>query len=86
VNDAADIAIEENRIYNGTFGVKTDITNPELVPEMRVRFNTHNLQALYTFSIASAGEARSRQAQRTWPTAGFTSRLALLLTTGEPRW
>ncbi|MBA7476467.1 hypothetical protein ES707_11853 [subsurface metagenome] len=56
-NHPADITIEANKLYRGTFEIRTDVTNPVLVPEMRLRFNVGNLQASHTFGIASAGDA-----------------------------
>jgi hypothetical protein len=56
VNNPADITIETDRLYRGTFVVRTDVTNPALVPEMRVRFNTGNFQASQSFGITSAGD------------------------------
>ena len=43
-------------MYRGTFEVRTDVTNPAVVPEMRLRFNTGNLQASHTFGIQTAGD------------------------------
>jgi hypothetical protein len=56
VNDPADITIEAGKLYRGTFDVRTDVTNPALVPEIRLRFNTGNLQAWQAFGISSAGD------------------------------
>jgi Tol biopolymer transport system component len=56
VNDPADITIQADRLYRGTFEVRTDLSNPSLVPEMRLRFNVGNLQASQTFGISSAGD------------------------------
>jgi hypothetical protein len=55
-NDPADMTIETDRLYRGTFEVRTDLTNRSLVPEMRLRFNAGNLQASHTVGIASAGD------------------------------
>ncbi len=55
-NHPADITIEADKLYRGTFEVRTDVTNPALVPEMRLRFNTGNFQASHTFGIASIGD------------------------------
>ena len=56
VNDPADITIEAERLYRGTFEVRTDVTSPATVPEMRLRFNTGNVQASHTFGILSSGD------------------------------
>ncbi len=55
-NHPADITIEADKLYRGTFEIRTDVTNPALVPEMRLRFNTGNLQASHTFGISSSGD------------------------------
>jgi len=55
-NNPADITIEADKLYRGTFEVRTDVTNPVLIPEMRLRYNTGNLQASHTFGISSAGD------------------------------
>jgi len=55
-NHPADITIEAHKLYRGTFEIRTNVTNPALVPEMRLRFNTGNLQASHTFGISSAGD------------------------------
>ncbi len=52
----ADITIDANKLYRGTFEVRTNVTNPVLVPEMRLRYNTGNFQASHTFGISSAGD------------------------------
>lgn len=54
-NDPTDIIIEPGCLYHGTFEVRTAITTKALVPEMRLRFNTGNLQASGTLGILSAG-------------------------------
>ncbi len=36
--------------------MRTDVTNPALVPEMRLRYNTGNFQASHTFGISSIGD------------------------------
>ncbi len=56
VNDPADITIEAERLYRGIFEVRTDVTSPATVPEMRLRFNTGNVQASHTFGILSSGD------------------------------
>ncbi len=56
VNTPADITIEADKLYRGTFEVRTDVTNPAQVPEMRLRFNTGNFQASHMFGITSAGD------------------------------
>ncbi len=55
-NHPADITIEADKLYRGTFEIRTDLTNPALVPEMRLRYNTGNLQASHTFGISSSGD------------------------------
>jgi len=61
-NHPADITIEANKLYQGTFEVRTDVTNPALVPEMRLRFNTGNLQASRTLGIVSIGDGANSPA------------------------
>jgi hypothetical protein len=56
VNDPAGITIEADRLYRGTFEIRTDVTNPVQVPEMRMRFNAGNFQASQTLGITSAGD------------------------------
>ncbi len=56
VNNPSDITIEADRLYRGTFEVRTDVINRALVPEMRLRFNAGNFQASQTLGITSAGE------------------------------
>jgi len=56
VNHPADITIEADKLYRGIFEIRTDVTNPALVPEMRLRYNTGNLQASHTFGISSVGD------------------------------
>lgn len=55
-NDPADITIEAGTLYRGTFVVRTDLINRALVPEMRLRFNTSNLQASRILGISSTGD------------------------------
>jgi len=55
-NHPADITIEADKLYRGTFEIRTDVTNSVLVPEMRLRYNTGNLQASHTFGISSTGD------------------------------
>ena len=55
VNNPADITIGSDKLYRGTFEVRTDVTNPALVPEMRLRFNAGNFQASSTLGIVSSG-------------------------------
>jgi len=55
-SNPADITIEPNRLYKGTFEVRTDVTNPALVPEMWLRFNAGNFQASEIFGITSIGD------------------------------
>lgn len=52
-SDPTDITIEANKLYRGTFEVRTDLTDPTMVPQMRLRFNTANFQASRTFGILS---------------------------------
>jgi hypothetical protein len=56
-NNVADIIIEANRLYKGTFEVRTDVTDQSRVPQLRLRFNATNLQASCTFGIESVGDA-----------------------------
>jgi hypothetical protein len=62
VNHPADITIQADRLYRGTFEVRSDLTNPALVPEMRLRFNAENLQASQTLGISSAGDGANSPA------------------------
>jgi len=55
-SDPADITIEADKLYRGTFEIRTDVTNPAQVPEMRLRFNTGNFQASHMFGISSFGD------------------------------
>ncbi len=61
-SDPIDIIIEEDRLYRGTFEVRTDETDPSRVPHMRLRFNTGNLQASRTLGITSAGDGANSPA------------------------
>jgi len=56
VNDPADITIKADKLYRGTFMVRTDVTDPTAVPEMRIRLNAGNFQASQTFGISSIGD------------------------------
>jgi hypothetical protein len=56
VNNPTDIMIEQDELYRGIFEVRTDVTNPALVPEMWLRFNAGNFQASETFGITSNGD------------------------------
>jgi hypothetical protein len=58
-SDAADVTIEADRLYRGTFEVRTDVTDRSLVPQMRLRFNSANLQASRTLGIDSSGDGAS---------------------------
>ena len=55
-NNPIDIIIEEDRLYRGTFEVRTNITDRTRVPQLRLRFNTANLQACRSLEIASSGD------------------------------
>jgi hypothetical protein len=55
-NDPIDIIIEADRLYRGTFEVRTDETDLSRVPQMRLRFNTTNMQAARTLGISSIGD------------------------------
>jgi hypothetical protein len=55
-SNPVDLAIEPNKLYQGTFEVRTDIDKTVLVPEMRLRFNTGDLQASRMLGITSAGD------------------------------
>ena len=55
-SDPVDITIEADRLYRVILEVRTDVTSTAQVPEMRLRFNTGNLQASHTFGIASIGD------------------------------
>jgi hypothetical protein len=55
-NDPADIIIEPDRLYRGTFDVRTDESERSRVPQMRLRLNTANMQACRTLEIASSGD------------------------------
>jgi hypothetical protein len=55
-SDAADVTIQADRLYRGTFEIRTDVTERSLVPQMRLRFNIANLQASRTLGIDSSGD------------------------------
>jgi hypothetical protein len=55
-NDPADIIITPGVLYRGTFAVSTDLTDQSMVPEMRLRFNTTDLQASCILDVISAGD------------------------------
>ena len=50
------IVIEEYHLYRGTLGVRTNVTDRTHVPQLRLRFNTTNLQACRSLEIASSGD------------------------------
>jgi hypothetical protein len=54
-SSAADIMIDADQLYRGTFLVRTDVTSRSAVPQMRLRFNTEDLQASRTYSVESIG-------------------------------
>jgi hypothetical protein len=55
-SNSDDITIAGNLLYRGTFEVRTDVTSKSAVPQMRLRFNTGNLQASRTLGIESVGD------------------------------
>ncbi len=55
-SDPIDIIIEADRLYHGTFEVRTGEPERSLVPQMRLRFNTANMQAARTLEISSIGD------------------------------
>ncbi len=55
-SDGIDVIVEDNRLYRGTFEVRTDEPERSLVPQMRLRFNIANLQAARTLEISSIGD------------------------------
>ncbi len=55
-SDGVDIIVEADRLYRGTFEVRTDETERSRVPQMRLRFNTANMQAARTLEISSSGD------------------------------
>jgi len=55
-SDGIDVIVEDNRLYRGTFEVRTDEPERSLVPQMRLRFNTANMQAARTLEISSIGD------------------------------
>ncbi len=61
-NDPIDIIVEEDRLYRGTFEVRTDETDPGRVPQMRLRFNTANMQAARSLEITSIGDGANSPA------------------------
>jgi adhesin HecA-like repeat protein len=61
-SSAADVSVEAERLYRGTFEVRTDVTDQSLVPQMRLRFNTANLQASRTLGIESIGDGANSPA------------------------
>jgi len=52
-SDPADVVVAGSALYRGTFEVRTDVTDQSTVPQMRLRFNTENLQASRTFGVES---------------------------------
>jgi hypothetical protein len=58
-SNASDIIVVLNRIYRGTFAVRTDVTEQSRVPQMRLRFNAENLQASRVLGIESIGNGVS---------------------------
>jgi hypothetical protein len=54
-NNPTDIVIGGDLLYRGTFVVRTDVTSRSAVPQMRLRFNTGNLQASRTYGVESIG-------------------------------
>jgi hypothetical protein len=54
--NGTDITIAANALYRGTFEIRTDVTSQSMVPQMRLRFNTANLQASRILGIDSAGD------------------------------
>jgi hypothetical protein len=61
-NDAADVSIEADLLYRGTFIVRTDVTDQSMVPQMRLRFNATNLQASRTLGQESVGDGANSPA------------------------
>ncbi len=55
-SDGIDVIVEENRLYRGTFEVRTDEPDRSRVPQMRLRFNTANMQVSRSLEIASFGD------------------------------
>jgi hypothetical protein len=55
-SNPSDIMITPNSLYRATFEVRTDVTQPTAVPQMRLRFNTGNFQASRTQEIMSIGD------------------------------
>ncbi|MBA7476468.1 hypothetical protein ES707_11854 [subsurface metagenome] len=55
-SDPTDITIEANSLYRGTFEVRTDEPERSRVPQMRLRFNTANMQVSRSLEIASFGD------------------------------
>jgi hypothetical protein len=53
---SADVTVASGLLYRGTFEIRTDVTDQSLVPQMRLRFNTANLQASRTLGIESTGD------------------------------
>jgi hypothetical protein len=55
-SDPPDIIVAADQLYRGTFAVRTDVTEQNRVPQLRLRFNTENLQASRTMAIESIGD------------------------------
>ncbi len=54
-SDPADVTIEAGKLYRVRCSVSTDVTDPALVPQVRLRTSTQNLQASAVLDVVSAG-------------------------------
>ena len=55
ISDPTDVTIEAGKLYRVRCSVSTDVTDPALVPQVRLRVSTENLQASAVLDIVSAG-------------------------------
>jgi hypothetical protein len=55
-NDPADITAASDRLYRASFSITTDVTDQTTVPEIRMRFNTDDLQGSAVLNIISTGD------------------------------
>jgi hypothetical protein len=70
-NNGADIVVASDRLYRGVFAIRTDVTDRSRVPELRLRFNTANLQASQTLGIDSTGDGASSPGTTSTPYDGL---------------
>jgi hypothetical protein len=63
--------VASDRLYRGVFAIRTDVTDRSRVPELRLRFNTANLQASQTLGIDSTGDGASSPGTTSTPYDGL---------------